>query len=1428
MNVFSLFGRIVLDDDEYRSGLSQAETATKRSGRNMQRDWDRTLRNMEKRIDRFGQRTRQFGQTLTTRVTAPMAAAGAAALVAADRFAQAADRVDKGSQAAGLSAERYQTLRFAFDQAGISAESFDLALGSLNRRLGLAAQGNKTYADAFSNLGVQIRDAGGQVRATEDIFDDLIGSLQDVPSAAEQAALASIVFGDDVGKRLLPIINQGVDGLAELEEKAREAGLVMSTEAVEGLVEYKDEMAAVRTQLVTAGVEITSRFLPVLKRVTRFIREEVVPWMGRLADRVEGLINWFSGLSTGTQRWLGIVAGFSAALGPALIVLGTMASAVSKLIGLYRTLRFAMLPFLGPAGIAAVLATALGVTLVGALRDTSDATQDAIDKAGEMGDALGRAGEAGSLSGAVTALAGDVEGPGAEAWGTFATAVEEGARRAQEAGTSINDTNKADSIRSAVEDLAEFMSDEDASGLKEWADNALMRVDSVGEGIRQVYEFARERAVSGATAELDAERATLRAQLSDFTQEEQQAVLRERELVQEIERAYQELDRAEREGNEARANELAEQIERLYQMQDEAESRTIELLGGARAQQLHVLFNELVNINEKIGEAARQARSSIPPPPEFERTGGAAGTGVPGAAGGGAGAGGGGGGPPTAEVKVVADAESVDELFRIIEERGTDAVRRALATGLEARGIEERIQIFEDALQRAYELGIPEEKVDFILQRLGELRQELEDVRSEVALDIDPRARAGIPVDELRPDPYRTGGDAARIGRSREARRAQDLARQQEQMAQDLEANAQATREARMEVLNWNEGLEAWSRHARELQSDRAEEAAQLRELQERTRERTQALEARNRIEQSHEVVAAQNRRIDRERAAEEARAEAAERSLERIEAREREATQQRIGFIDDMTMRFGQSMEDISRAGRDAAQEARRQADREQASREARDRIARSHGQVGVSSDVRANQEVMRFGQTLESLNRMGRAAANVETNLIGFAEWLTRIGEDRSNLENLLAAVSRVAINAFPDLEAALRGFKVETNEAGEKIGISFDPMTAFANVLGSLLSRSEGFANLMETLSGVLDPVVKMLDQLFTALQPLAEVVVKLIEIALKPLAIIIENVVAPVFRFVAEAIRRIYNFLLGWAFGRIESAEERERRERAESAEEAREGRIPDRPEGAQRGSLEFAQWQLSRLQAKRNQATSSEERARLNRQIENQRRVVEQLQNEGLPQDERPGRGSIAELERQRTIAQDRFRTATTDAERQRWQQRIDSLEDQLSEARGEEGETGPPPGSIAAMEEERQRLQQEFETATSDSERTALREEIEELGEEIQRMREGETEEAQRRDAREGFEEVDFTGSPQSIQFAVATPLKDAATIFHDAVMRFTGGDTMGQAFPSEAVLADFSLALQDATPVLDELARRGGGDDDRPTLRNPFLGMEL
>lgn len=213
---------------------------------------------------------------------------GVALFKAAQGAAETADKIDKASQSAGFTAEAFQEVAYALEQSGVALDQTRQGLNDFNARLGQAAAGSRSIADAYKRLGVELRDTHGAVRDGEAVFTDLISSLSAVETAAEKAAIGGQVFGEEFSRRIIPALNTGVDGFNALRKEARDLGLILSGGTVQSLVAFKDEMNTVKRQVETAKIEIAAGFLPVLQQVLiPLLQNYLVPALQTAATKVQ-------------------------------------------------------------------------------------------------------------------------------------------------------------------------------------------------------------------------------------------------------------------------------------------------------------------------------------------------------------------------------------------------------------------------------------------------------------------------------------------------------------------------------------------------------------------------------------------------------------------------------------------------------------------------------------------------------------------------------------------------------------------------------------------------------------------------------------------------------------------------------------------------------------------------------------------------------------------------------------------------------------------------------------------------------------------------------------------------------------------------------------------------------------------------------------
>ncbi|MEG0126248.1 MAG: hypothetical protein RR816_09220, partial [Clostridia bacterium] len=114
------------------------------------------------------------------------------------------DKVDKQSQAMGLSCEGYQEWGYILKQNGTDIQNLQGGMSILNTVLKKAATGNKDASIQFEKLGLNVGKLNSMSR--EDAFETIVTALQGVKDEGEKAALATALFGDSAND-LLPTLN---------------------------------------------------------------------------------------------------------------------------------------------------------------------------------------------------------------------------------------------------------------------------------------------------------------------------------------------------------------------------------------------------------------------------------------------------------------------------------------------------------------------------------------------------------------------------------------------------------------------------------------------------------------------------------------------------------------------------------------------------------------------------------------------------------------------------------------------------------------------------------------------------------------------------------------------------------------------------------------------------------------------------------------------------------------------------------------------------------------------------------------------------------------------------------------------------------------------------------------------------------------------
>lgn len=298
------------------------------------------------KIGEFGNKSTELGQKFAPVSAAAGAVAGGMVAMAV-KAGQAVDELNTLSQTTGLSIETLQKFQFASDLIDVSMETLTGSLTKLTRNMASAKDGNKNLEEAFKTLGVRITDNSGKLRDNEDVFNDAIKALGNVANETERDALAMQLFGKSA-QDLNPLILGGADALKEMGDKAKEAGLLLSEDATKSLGDFNDEIDELKATGSATMLQLGAK-----------IAETLLPVVESLSEKMKGVMEWVRNLDKRTLAMILTIAGIVAAVSPVLLILGSMAGAISNLISLGKTLGTAITFLTGPMGLAILAIGAL-------------------------------------------------------------------------------------------------------------------------------------------------------------------------------------------------------------------------------------------------------------------------------------------------------------------------------------------------------------------------------------------------------------------------------------------------------------------------------------------------------------------------------------------------------------------------------------------------------------------------------------------------------------------------------------------------------------------------------------------------------------------------------------------------------------------------------------------------------------------------------------------------------------------------------------------------------------------------------------------------------------------------------------------------------------------------------------------------------------
>lgn len=182
-------------------------------------------------------------------LTAGATAAGLALGVAVKGAIDHADELSKAAQKAGLTVESLSRLEYAGKLSDVALSDLTASLGRLGKTMVEVSTGQNPAAKAaFDALGISVVGANGKLRESDMVFADVADRFARMENGATKTALSMAMFGKS-GAALIPMLNSGRDGLAEMADEADRLGLTISTKTAQKAEQFNDTLTRVQESL---------------------------------------------------------------------------------------------------------------------------------------------------------------------------------------------------------------------------------------------------------------------------------------------------------------------------------------------------------------------------------------------------------------------------------------------------------------------------------------------------------------------------------------------------------------------------------------------------------------------------------------------------------------------------------------------------------------------------------------------------------------------------------------------------------------------------------------------------------------------------------------------------------------------------------------------------------------------------------------------------------------------------------------------------------------------------------------------------------------------------------------------------------------------------------------------------------------------------
>lgn len=222
---------------------------------------------VDRSFDNIAESSRRTGAM----IGAAFVALGGAVVVAAKGAIDSLDKMNEEAERLGMTTEALSKLTYAAKLAGVEQNELTSAVAKFSAKMQDAMSGDKNAVAWFKDIGVSVKDASGKMKSADKMLEEVADRFAQFEDGAAKTALAIDGFGRS-GARLIPLLNQGSEGMREMYREAEQLGAAVGDKAAAEAAKFNDQLDRLSTLTSGAAKSMVSDLLPALNAVLdRFV-----------------------------------------------------------------------------------------------------------------------------------------------------------------------------------------------------------------------------------------------------------------------------------------------------------------------------------------------------------------------------------------------------------------------------------------------------------------------------------------------------------------------------------------------------------------------------------------------------------------------------------------------------------------------------------------------------------------------------------------------------------------------------------------------------------------------------------------------------------------------------------------------------------------------------------------------------------------------------------------------------------------------------------------------------------------------------------------------------------------------------------------------------------------------------------------------------